>query len=108
MKHLVILSLLAFSTSSSSLAHARPEPSLAATADHPSDAEITANVVAAIQADDTLRYYAGDVQVSTSGGLVTLTGNVPRDAIRMRMAQVARAASDSSRVVNLVKVVPNS
>lgn len=107
MKHLPILSLLLLPIASSP-AHADPRPAFTATAEVLSDAEITARVVAAIQADDILRYYAGNIQVSTNVGLVTLTGSVPRDTIRMRMAQVARAASGSSRVVNLVKVIANS
>jgi osmotically-inducible protein OsmY len=106
MKHFTLLSLLLLA-SASSPARPGPEPILAATADTPSDAEIAANVVAAIQADDTLRYYAGNIHVSASAGNVTLTGDVPRDTIRMRMAQVAHAAASGFRVVNLVKVVPN-
>ena len=106
MKHLTLLSLLLLA-SASSPAQAGPEAAIAAIADTPSDAEITANVVAAIQSDDTLRYYAADIQVRSSAGVVTLTGNVPRDAIRMRLTQVAHASASGSRVVNLVKVNPN-
>ena len=107
MKHLPILSLLLLPCVSLPT-HASTSPAFVAAAEVLSDAEITARVVAAIQSDDILRYYAGNVQVSTNVGLVTLTGSVPRDSIRMRMAQVARAASGSSRVVNLVKVIADS
>lgn len=106
MKYLSILSLLPLAFAPSP-ARAVPEPVLVSTADRPTDDEINAKVLAAIQADDTLRYHVGNIQVSTSGGIVTLTGTVPRDAIRMRLSQVAKGASGDFRVVNLVKVNAN-
>jgi hypothetical protein len=70
----------------------------------PADAAITSDVLAAIQNDDILRYYAGSIQVSAHGAVVTLDGSVPRAAIRQRMAQVAHAVAGVSRVVNLIAV----
>jgi osmotically-inducible protein OsmY len=70
------------------------------------DASISDVVFNAILSDDIVRYDAASVRVSARGGVVTLSGTVPRNAIRQRMGSVARAVQGVSRVVNLLVVAP--
>jgi osmotically-inducible protein OsmY len=77
------------------------------TTEDAADAAITDSVVAAIQSDEVLRYYAANCQVSARGAIVMLSGTVPTDTIRQRTAQVARAVSGVGLVVNLVNAEPS-
>lgn len=68
-----------------------------ATAD---DRSITAEVEAALAADERLSRY--DIDVHTEDGVVTLTGSVPEPQLKQTAEQVARRAADAAAVNNAI------
>ena len=67
-----------------------------------SDPGITTAVKSKLAADDTVKAY--QINVDTSGGVVTLTGTVPSSAARDRALQLARETDGVSRVEDRLTV----
>jgi hyperosmotically inducible periplasmic protein len=68
---------------------AAPEPAPAAPA---SDAQITAQVRAGLEAAQDLR--GARIDVDTQGGVVTLSGSVPSAAVKARASEIAKGVRD--------------
>ena len=66
------------------------------------DAKVTASVKTALSLNRSLRPYS--IDVSSEGGVVTLTGRVGNSEERARAEQVAAAVPDVTRVVDQIQV----
>jgi hyperosmotically inducible protein len=71
-----------------------------------SDEAITANVLAKYRHDDTLRHT--DIDVTTTDGVVILTGNVQSEDERQRAIAIARRSSGVKRVEDKLLVIEAS
>jgi hyperosmotically inducible protein len=68
------------------------------------DSTITFNVKTALIRDKVVD--AGDINVDTDDGIVTLTGAVPTEQARVRALTLARQASGVRGVVDRITVAP--
>ena len=76
----------------------------ATTAEHfVSDAELTAKIRSKMALDDTVR--ARTIDVSTTGGVVTLTGTVRSAAEHAQAIRLARDTKGVTRVVDHLKIL---
>ena len=66
------------------------------------DAALTAKIKSKMALDDSVK--AADIDVDTSGGVVTLTGKVSSDAARQRAMQLARETDGVTSVVDRLAV----
>jgi hypothetical protein len=66
------------------------------------DAALTAKIKSKMALDDTIE--AAEIDVDTTGGVVTLTGNVASDAQRQRAMQLARETDGVTSVVDRLSV----
>lgn len=71
----------------------------------PSDRDITKSVEDAIASDYYLAPYKGFIQVYTIEGIVTLSGTIDSQVIKLQMGQKARDQSGVSKVINDIEVV---
>lgn len=70
----------------------------------PSNASVEIEVTSRLQNDELLRPYALDVNVT--GGIATLSGNVPDEDLKKRAEKLARAVKAVQSVVNDIAVKP--
>jgi type II secretory pathway pseudopilin PulG len=70
----------------------------------PSNASVEIDVTSRLQNDELLRPYAIDVNVT--GGIATLSGNVPDEDLKERAEKLARAVKAVQSVVNDIAVKP--
>jgi hyperosmotically inducible periplasmic protein len=66
------------------------------------DPVITGKVKASLAVDTTV--HAGQIEVSTKDGVVTLTGNIDSDAEKNRAMEIARSTSGVRSVVDMLAV----
>jgi len=64
------------------------------------DVGITTNVKSKFVADDVVK--AAQIEVTTSGGVVTLTGNVDNEATKARALELAKATAGVVKVVDMI------
>jgi hyperosmotically inducible periplasmic protein len=69
-----------------------------------SDSSLTAKIKAKMALDDHVKAF--DLNVDTSGGVVTVSGRVRTDAERQRALQLARDTEGIAKVVDRIQVRP--